>query len=90
MKNNLFLMPLCVILLGCTTPVPVERNFPNVPLELLDRSEPLKRIPLDSQPSDVFKTVIENYGMYNDLRIKYDAWQTWYRTQKDIFDKVGK
>lgn len=83
-------MPLCVILLGCTTPVPVERNFPNVPLELLDRSEPLKRIPLDSQPSDVFKTVIENYGMYNDLRIKYDAWQTWYRTQKDIFDKVGK
>ncbi len=83
-------MPLCVILLGCTTPVPVERNFPNVPLELLDRSEPLKRIPLDSQPSDVFKTVIENYGIYNDLRIKYDAWQTWYRTQKDIFDKVGK
>ena len=88
--KNLILIPLCAILLGCTTPVPVERNFPNVPLELLDRSEPLKRIPLDSQPSDVFKTVIENYGMYNDLRIKYDAWQTWYRTQKDIFDKVGK
>ena len=88
--KNLILIPLCAILLGCTTPVPVERNFPNVPLELLERSEPLKRIPLDSQPSDVFKTVIENYGMYNDLRIKYDAWQTWYRTQKDIFDKVGK
>jgi hypothetical protein len=87
MKRLLILLTV-VLLAGCND-VPVARHFPEVPAELLVACPDLKLIePNTTKLSEVVGIVAENYGQYNECKIKVDTWIEWYKTQKDIFDSV--
>ncbi len=38
--------------------------------------------------ADLLENANENYGLYYELLDKYQAWQQWYKDQKQIFDSV--
>lgn len=78
---------LTILLAGCTS-VPVNRNFPDVPQEIMVACPDLKDVQPTDKLSDVLKVVTENYGQYHECRAKVDAWVEWYKTQKSIFDSV--
>ncbi len=40
--------------------------------------------------SEAATTVAENYGICNEIREQVIGWQEWYRTQKQIYESVGK
>ena len=82
------LIPLLLILSGCAT-VPVERHFPEAPVEL---QEPCGKLQTIDTPqvkfSDFLKVVTHNYTEYHVCAAKVKAWQDWYKSQKDNFDSV--
>jgi hypothetical protein len=83
------ILSLVILLSGCATKaVPIVVKFPQAPDTLLEKCPPLKTLPDDSKLSDVAKTVTQNYTLYYECVIKYDAWIDWYRQQKEIFDNV--
>jgi hypothetical protein len=87
MKRLLILLTV-LALSGCVD-VPVARHFPEVPAELLVACPDLKLIEPDTTKlSEVVSIVAENYGQYNECKIKVDTWIEWYKTQKEIFDSV--
>ncbi len=87
MKRLLILLTV-LVLSGCVD-VPVARHFPEVPAELLVACPDLKLIEPDTTKlSEVVSIVAENYGQYNECKIKVDTWIEWYKAQKDIFDSV--
>jgi hypothetical protein len=76
-------------MLGCSTTVPVSRKFPEAPEVLLQPAPELKTIPLETtELSVLLDNANENYYSFRALKEKYQAWQEWYRTQKDNFDSV--
>ena len=77
-----------LVLAGCSTTTPVERNFPTVPAQLKESCPDLKKAPETTKLSEVLTTVTQNYGQYHECRIKADAWIEWYDAQKKIFDEV--
>jgi hypothetical protein len=77
-----------LLLSGCSTTVPVVAKFPNVPSELTERCQDLKKLPADAKLSDVTKSVVSNYTLYYECAAKYDAWIEWHNSQKKIFEKV--
>ncbi len=79
---------LILLLTGCSTTVPVTAKFPEAPNELLQRCPALKQLNEEVKLSDVAKTVTQNYTLYYECVIKYDAWIDWYQQQKEIFDNV--
>lgn len=80
---------LIVLLAGCSTTVPVKRNFPGVPEDMLATCVELGTIdPATTKLSEVVSVVSENYGKYQECKIKSDSWIEWYKTQKDIFESV--
>ena len=87
MKKLLLLVPV-LLLTGCLTTAPVKRNFPEVPKELMESCPDLKTVPDTEKLSDVLKVITDNYGQYQECRIKVDTWIEWYKTQKQIFDSV--
>jgi hypothetical protein len=78
---------LTLFLLGCDT-VPVERNFPQVPAELLKECPALAQTPPGSKFSEVLTIVNDNYAEYHQCRAKTQSWIKWYTEQKKIFDEV--
>lgn len=42
----------------------------------------------DVKISEFTTTVVENYGTYYQISEQLKAWQEWYKTQKDIFEKA--
>ena len=83
------ILSLALLLSGCATKaVPIVVKFPQAPATLLEKCPPLKTLPEDSKLSDVAKTVTQNYTLYYECVIKYDAWIDWYQQQKEIFDNV--
>jgi hypothetical protein len=88
MKLLLLLIP-AFLLTGCLTTVPVKRNFPEVPQELIEACPDLKQIDKGTQQlSKVIGVVTENYTQYHECRVKVDNWILWYNSQKKIFDEV--
>lgn len=86
---NKILVSLLFILSGCTTAVPVTVKFPDVPSVLLEPVPPLKPLQSDKHElSDLLENVNENYGTYYEIREKLNNWQYWYKTQKEIYDKI--
>lgn len=84
-----YLIPLIILLAGCSTTVPVKRNFPDVPQSMTALCPDLKKIEGDTVSIvDLHKTVVENYTLYHECAIKVDAWNEWYRQQKEIFESV--
>lgn len=84
--KTIFLPIMVCLMVGCTT-VPVKQAFPDAPKALMEKPTPMKVIPQDATADLTFATVIENYGIATDYKIKLEAWQKWYTTQKQIFDK---
>ena len=86
MRLAIFLMPLLFV--GCTI-VPVKRTFPDAPDDLKQACPALKEVDHStSKLSDVVTVVSENYGTYQECKIKTDGWIEWYNTQKSIFESV--
>ena len=80
-----------VTLAGCSTAVPVTARFPEPPgLNALERSPNLEKLKDAPVLSDVARTVTINYGTYYECAVKADAWQQWYRIQKNIFEGAVK
>jgi hypothetical protein len=87
MKRLLILLSV-VLLSGCLA-TPVKRNFPEVPQDLMVACPDLKTIePNTTKLSEVITVVTENYGQYQECKIKVDTWVEWYKSQKEIFDSV--
>jgi hypothetical protein len=82
---------LSFVLASCSTVVPVERHFPDVPQTLLEKCSELKTIQGDKVSiADMLKVVVGNYTLYYECSTKVEGWQDWYKEQKQIFDEVNK
>ena len=79
---------LLILLVGCSTTVPVKRNFPEVPERLLQKCPQLEKLENEAKLSDIAKTVTNNYTTYYECAAKDDALIEWYKIQKDIFESV--
>lgn len=80
--KSLVLIPL---LAGCCSTIPLKQEFPEVPVELMERPAALSETPIDANAEKVFETIIENYSRYHQLSDKYLKWQLWYENQKKIY-----
>ncbi len=84
---------LSLLLVGCsTTVVPVTMKFPDASPSLMTPAPDLNKLPTDKKVelSDIIKTTNENSKLYYELKIKYEAWQEWYKEQKSIADELKK
>ena len=86
--NRLLIVLSVILLAGCGITTPVKRTFPEVPSELKQACPDLLQTAPTEKLSDVLEVVTENYSQYHECRIKVDAWNEWYNTQKQIFDSV--
>lgn len=87
MRLAVLLLPF--LLAGCLGTAPVKRSFPNIPEDLKTACPTLKEVdPNTTKLSDVVTVVSENYGQYQECKIKVDSWIEWYSTQKSIFESV--
>lgn len=82
----LALLPV-VLLAGCLA-TPVKRTFPEVPPELKEACPGLQLVEKGAKLSEVVTTVSANYSQYHECRVKMDAWNKWYNSQKEIFESV--
>jgi hypothetical protein len=79
----------CLLLAGCSTTVPVKRNFPDVPQVLKTPCPELKEVQEGTvRLSDVLSVVTDNYSQYHECKITVEAWIEWYDQQKKIFEEV--
>lgn len=80
---------LSLLLVGCSTVVPVTQKFPEAPGNVAMTPCPqLQKLTEDAKLSDITKTVTVNYGTYYECAVKTDAWIEWYQVQKKIFESV--
>ena len=80
---------LSVMLVGCSTTVPVKRTFPDVPAALLKECGALNTINKpEVKLSELIDTVAKNYGKYHECAAVNEAWQEWYLEQKKVFDEL--
>ena len=76
-----------VMLSGCATKIaPVNLKWPDAPAELLVPSEELTPLTADqTQLSDLLDNANTNFSKYYILKDRYDAWQSWYNSHKQIY-----
>lgn len=80
---------LLLLMVGCSTTVPVTMKFPEAPGTVAMTPCPqLQKIIEDAKLSDITKTITVNYGTYYECAVKNDAWIEWYQKQKIIFEGV--
>ena len=84
---RILLISLTLLLTACVG-VPVERKFPEVPVELQQACPDLKQVNPTTKLSEVVDIVVTNYGQYKECQVKVDSWIDWYTTQKKIFESV--
>jgi len=77
-----------LIIIGCSTTVPVTAKFPQAPERLMQKCPPLEKLEKEAKLSDVAKTVTNNYTKYHECSIQNDTWIEWYGTQKKIFESI--
>jgi hypothetical protein len=78
-----------ILLMGCSTTVPVAAKFPEPPGKIMMEQCPdLKRLDGEPKLSDVSKTITVNYTEYYVCAVKTSAWIEWYNKQKIIFESV--
>jgi len=82
------LLSALVVLTGCST-VPVTMKFPTVPAELTAECPDLEQTSADSKElSKTIEVVVKNYSKYHECSTKVEAWNEWYKTQKQIYESV--
>ena len=80
---------LSLLLVGCSTVMPVTQKFPEAPGNVAMTPCPqLQKLQEDAKLSDITKTVTVNYGTYYECAVKTDAWIEWYKVQKQIFENI--
>jgi hypothetical protein len=80
---------LLLLMIGCSTTVPVTVKFPEAPGNVAMTACPqLQKLAEDAKLSDISKTVSVNYNTYYECVIKTDAWIEWYKIQKHIFEGI--
>jgi len=63
--------------------------FPEVPENLMEKSNNLKPLPEDKKTLvDLIENANDNFTTYYILKEKYDAWQEWYKMQRRIHGSV--
>jgi hypothetical protein len=83
------MIPLVLLVAGCSTTVPVKMKFPDVPAEMTTACVDLDQTPADTkQLSTTLEVVVKNYSKYHECRTRVDAWIEWHRTQKQIYESV--
>jgi hypothetical protein len=84
-----YIIILVMLLAGCSTTVPVQRTFPDVPKPLMVKCPELSTIEGNAVSiSDLLKVVVKNYTSYHQCAITTESWIFWYNSQKSIFDSV--
>lgn len=87
MKTSILLLSL--LLVGCSTTVPVVAKFPEAPKSLTEKCPPLAKLEGDQiNIVELHTKVVENYTHYYECSIKVDEWNTWYANQKKIFESI--
>ena len=78
-----------LLLVGCSTTVPVKMKFPDVPAAMLESCEELEKVPADTkQLSVTAEVVIKNYSKYHSCKGRVEDWKEWYKENKKIYDSV--
>ena len=77
-----------LMLVGCSTTVPVTAKFPEIPDRLMQKCPQLEKLGNEAKLSDISKTVTINYTTYYECAVKNDAWIEWYNIQKHIFEGI--
>jgi len=86
--TNMIKFFIFILLTSCSTTIPVKIPFPNVPIELMDKTDELIMINDNAELSDLIDNANTNYGKYYLLKTKIEAWQYWYTTQKELYGVV--
>ena len=77
------------VLTGCSTAVPIKRQFPEAPEIIYERCHTLRKLDQEQATlSEIARTVAENYTAYYECSTRVDAWRAWYKEQKKIFDET--
>lgn len=86
MKHSIVILTL--FLSACANTVaPVLPTWPNAPADLQQPATELKPLdPGQRKLSDLIDNANTNYTEYYVLKEKYEAWQSWYNSQKQIWD----
>ena len=79
---------LLLLMVGCSTTVPVTAKFPEIPERLLQKCPQLEKLENEAKLSDISKTISNNYTTYYECAVKDDAWIEWYQIQKKIFEEL--
>lgn len=88
--KKLILLPL-LALAGCSiTAVPVTPKFPEAPATLQEKCADLKEATEGMSLTEFTKTVVENYVLYHECKVKVEGWNVWYNEQKKIFEEATK
>lgn len=88
--KKLLVLPL-FLLAGCgITAVPVTAKFPEAPATLQEKCADLKEATEGMSLTEFTKTVVENYVLYHECKVKVDGWNEWYNKQKKIFEDATK
>jgi len=79
-----------VFLTGCATQaVPVKPKFPEAVQSLKAPCPELKEISAETTKlSDAISIIAQNYGTYQECKLKVELWNEWYTEQKKIYDEV--
>lgn len=78
-----------VLLMGCSTPVPVTPRFPEAPAALKEKCESLRKIEGNQVAiTEMLKVVVHNYSLYYECSTRVEGWHEWYETQKKIYESI--
>lgn len=79
-----------ILLTGCATqPVPIKPKFPDAAQSLKAPCPELKEIPPETTKlSEAISIIAQNYGTYQECKLKVELWNEWYTEQKKIYDEV--
>lgn len=88
MKYIAFFLPL--LLAGCgifSKPIPIAPKWPEAIPELREKCAELSIVEGDRVPiTELLKTVVQNYQKHYECSAKNDGWNTWYDSQKKIYE----
>ena len=78
-----------VLLMGCSTPVPVTPRFPEAPVALKEKCESLQKIEGNQVAiTEMLKVVVHNYTLYYECSARVEGWKEWYDTQKKRYESI--
>ena len=77
-------LPILLLIAGCNT-IPAKPEWPAAP----DVSEcpELAVAPTTEKLSELLSVVTANYGKYHECTARVQAWQSWYKEQKKIYEE---